>query len=274
MQTLIQPQLHGVANPGSCQAPVLVVAHPGHELRVHGWLEAARPLVCVLTDGSGSTGEGRIESTAGLLARTDARTGAVFGRMSDREVYAAILDGRAEEFIALADDLAALLVRHGADCVVGDAVEGYNPSHDLCRLVINTAVRMAASDRGAPLGCYDFLLVGSPADCPEALRGEAYWLRLDEDALARKLASARGYPELAGEVDAALARWGSAPFAIECLRPVDPGERYGWPEDEKPYYETYGEKRVAEGIYPRVLRFRDHVMPIADALWSHGERHA
>ena len=31
----------------------LVVAHPGHELRVHGWLEVARPVVCVSTDGSG-----------------------------------------------------------------------------------------------------------------------------------------------------------------------------------------------------------------------------
>lgn len=29
----------------------LVVAHPGHELRVYGWLEQARPRVFVLTDG-------------------------------------------------------------------------------------------------------------------------------------------------------------------------------------------------------------------------------
>src|SRR5207302_1404403 len=29
----------------------LLVAHPGHELRVHGWLERERPLVFVLTDG-------------------------------------------------------------------------------------------------------------------------------------------------------------------------------------------------------------------------------
>ena len=35
------------------QRAVLVVAHPGHELRVHGWLELARPTVCILTDGSG-----------------------------------------------------------------------------------------------------------------------------------------------------------------------------------------------------------------------------
>lgn len=30
----------------------LVVAHPGHELLVHHWMETAKPLVLVLTDGS------------------------------------------------------------------------------------------------------------------------------------------------------------------------------------------------------------------------------
>ncbi|HEX8245140.1 MAG TPA: hypothetical protein VF541_16635, partial [Longimicrobium sp.] len=49
--------------------PALVVAHPGHELRVYGWMERARPLVFVLTDGSGSGSEGRLESTTGVLAR-------------------------------------------------------------------------------------------------------------------------------------------------------------------------------------------------------------
>ena len=34
----------------------LFVAHPGHELCVHGWLEIARPKVFVLTDGSGRSG--------------------------------------------------------------------------------------------------------------------------------------------------------------------------------------------------------------------------
>ena len=31
----------------------LVIGHPGHELLVHGWLEVARPIVFVFTDGSG-----------------------------------------------------------------------------------------------------------------------------------------------------------------------------------------------------------------------------
>jgi hypothetical protein len=31
----------------------VVVTHPGHEVRIHGWLERERSLVFVLTDGAG-----------------------------------------------------------------------------------------------------------------------------------------------------------------------------------------------------------------------------
>jgi len=256
--------------PPAFERPVLVVAHPGHELRVYGWLESAAPRVCVLTDGSGSGGEARLESTTRLLAGTEARPGSIYGRMTDREIYAAILDRDFACFTELAEQLAGELDACGADCVAGDAVEGYNPSHDVCRLVINAALRLL----GRAVPAYDFALVGAPDGCPEALRAAALWMELDEAALARKLAAARSYEELAGEVEHALARFGVAPFRTECLRPVDLSERYGWDPTEIPYYETYGEKRVAEGAYDRVLRFGEHVRPLADALWEHGERHA
>jgi hypothetical protein len=250
-----------------------VVAHPGHELRVFGWMESARPRVCVITDGSGSGGEARLESTTGVLARTAARPGPIYGRMSDRAIYAAILDHDHGLFTALADELARALEEDGADCVVGDAVEGYNPSHDVCRLVINAAARTAERGRGMRIPVYDFALVGAPHECPEAVRHQAVWVTLDEQALGRKLEAARSYPELAGEVEQALARFGTAPFCTECLRPVDTADPYGgWDPARVPEYERFGEARVAAGVYRTVLRFGEHVRPLADALWEHGER--
>lgn len=273
MHGSVQPRARS-ANPGSCGAPVLVVAHPGHELRVHAWLETARPLVCVLTDGSGSTGEGRLESTSRVLERAAARPGPVYGRMSDREIYTAIMNRDQDLFCGLADELCDAFRAHGADCVVGDAVEGYNPSHDVCRLVINAAVRMASRGREAAIPSFDFVLVGAPDECPAGLESETFRISLDDDALARKLEAANGYPELAGEVGAAVERFGVAPFRLECLRPVDLSERYGWTGEELPFYERHGEKRVAEGVYDRVLRFREHVLPLAEALWDHSMRGA
>jgi hypothetical protein len=42
---------------------LLVVAHPGHELRLFGWLSYARADVLVLTDGSGRSARPRINGT-------------------------------------------------------------------------------------------------------------------------------------------------------------------------------------------------------------------
>src|SRR6186997_2119133 len=90
--------------------PALVVGHPGHELRVYGWLMGARPEVHVLTDGSGSDRASRIASTTALLDDVDAVRGSIYARMSDREIYRAILGGDHPRFIDLAEELAAALV--------------------------------------------------------------------------------------------------------------------------------------------------------------------
>src|SRR4051812_39680541 len=71
----------------------LMIAHPGHELAVHGWLERARPQVFVLTDGSGRSGVPRLESTAKVLESARATRGSVFGRMPEQAVYRALLGG-------------------------------------------------------------------------------------------------------------------------------------------------------------------------------------
>jgi hypothetical protein len=251
---------------------MLVVGHPGHELRVHAWMEVARPIVCILTDGSGHTGEGRLESTTRVLARTGSRPGPVYGRMSDREIYQAILDQDLGRFCQLADELCASIVALGASCVVGDAAEGYNPSHDVCRLVINAAVRMASRARSVPIETLDFLLVGAPDALAAASSAGSVRLSLSDGALARKLESANGYPEMTREVASALERFGVAPFAHEVLRAVDLDDRLAWTSDERPFYEQYGEKRVEEGVYDRVLRVREHVGPLAETLWSHSTR--
>ena len=70
----------------------LVVAHPSHELRVHGWLQTTRPCIFVLTDGSGRAGEPRLHSTTKVLSDVGARPGSVYGRSRDVDVYEALLD--------------------------------------------------------------------------------------------------------------------------------------------------------------------------------------
>lgn len=248
--------------------PALVVGHPGHELRVYGWMRRARPVVHVMTDGSGSRGESRIASTGAILDEVGAVRGSIFGRMSDREIYTAMLAGDHARFLALAEELAASFVRDGVEMVTGDAVEGFNPSHDVCRYVINTAVRLASADNRS-ICCFAFPLDRAPDAPHDTGDGRVLHIELDDDTLARKLQAAYGYPELRSEVEGAIRRFGSEPFRTECLSPVDLTDPYGLDPNQIPFYESYGAQRVAEGAYQHVVRFREHVKPLADALWCH-----
>src|SRR5262245_21413951 len=72
--------------------PALVIAHPGHELRIHGWLCQHRPTVFVLTDGSGRGGRSRLGTTGRVLAQAGAEPGSIFGRYPDAAVYQALLE--------------------------------------------------------------------------------------------------------------------------------------------------------------------------------------
>ena len=220
----------------------------------------------MLTDGSGSTGSSRVSSTLEVLRRAGAHPGSLFGRFSDSELYEVILDGRIEVLTGLARELADAFVDRGVETVAADAFEGFNPSHDLCRLLTDAAVAMASRRTGRAIASYEFLLEGRPDAHPANGIPGFLRLELEDGALERKLAAARSYPEMAYEVERALASHGAGAFRIEGLRPVDPGTEVEALIEEPPYYESYGERQVAAGRYPRVLRFREHFLPLARTL--------
>ena len=240
----------------------LVVAHPGHELRVYHWIEKHHPIYCCLTDGSGGGSISRLSSTTRLLKTVGATVGPIYGRYPDTVVYRLLLERRVDVFVTLARELATALANAGVDCVAGDAVEGFNPAHDVCRLIVDGAVELLRRRTGREVRNYEFLLDGPP----DLDRPGSVVVRLDEAALERKLAAARDYTEMRVEVEAALGRYGRQAFAMECLRPAattSPTFRF---EQALPDYERYGERRVKEGRYFEIIRYRDHVRPVAIAI--------
>lgn len=229
---------------------------------VYHWIETHRPIYCCLTDGSGGAAASRLSSTSRLLDDVGAPVGPIFGRYTDKEIYRLLLDGRVEVFVALARELADALERSDVRCVAGDAVEGFNPAHDVCRLIVDGAVAIVQRTTGRDVRNYEFLLHGSP----ESPRPESLILRLDELSLERKLAAARRYVEMRAEVEAAIGRHGRQAFATECLLPAATTLHASRFEHEAPYYERYGEQRVSEGRYADVVRYRAHVRPVAIAI--------
>src|SRR5262245_11254695 len=155
-------------NPGFASPDIrtaLAIGHPGHELVVHGWLEVTRPLVFVFTDGSGRTNQSRLASTTNILNQVGAKSGSIYGRLTDAEAYAAIINREFDFFVRLARELCEGFVVERISYVAGDAFEGYNPMHDVCRLVINAAVTVAQRSLGHQMRNLEFSLVGEPALC-------------------------------------------------------------------------------------------------------------
>jgi hypothetical protein len=227
-----------------------------------------RPAVCVITDGSGRSGSSRLPSTTRILDQVGAPRGPFYGPVTDSAAYAAIVNHDFELFNGLTRKLASYLIEERVSYVVGDPLEGYNPTHDACRLVIGAAVEIAQRAGSHEVENFDFLLTANgdrvnPVD-------DQTRLDLDDDAFARKLAVARSYAELESEVNGAIARNRLDAFRVECLRRV-PNRPPVFAAGHKPYYEQYGEQQVASGHYDQVIRYRDHLVPLAEALWRQVE---
>jgi hypothetical protein len=246
----------------------LLVAHPGHELRVHHWMELSQPLVLVLTDGTGHTGKSRVSSTLRVLQGAGARAGSVCGRFTDAEFYSFMLRGDRALVAALLRETARILEGEGIEVLVHDAIEGYNPSHDLCWHFAGAAALLAERSAGRDVHRFDFLLTGPPDECPRSLWPGAVRISLDKAALARKLAAAETYPELKMELETALGNFGPAAFATEWLRPAQDAVVDFADSEGTPFYERHGESRRASGLYSDVIRRKLHVLPLAKSLWE------
>jgi hypothetical protein len=235
--------------------PALFVAHPGHELRLYRWLETAQPDVYVLTDGSGSAGHSRVGSTRRVLEATGARPGSILGVFSDLEIYDAIMRSDIADVVDMTLRLAEAFT--AAEIVVVDAWEGYNPAHDLCRIIGELATARAALLSGRSIPLYESAVVGSWS--VDNTPGERV-VRLDDAALQRKLDAAFAYPELRAEVDE-MVRAGESALRLEVIRPAEAPV----PEPH-PYYEVRGEQQVAAGRYQTTLRYEEHFAPFVSAL--------
>ena len=262
--------LYGPENISQYRRPALVVAHPGHELKVFGWLEESAPRVYVLTDGSGNNGASRLPSTTKLLRQSGSVPDGFYGFISDATVYEALLEGRASTFGGIIDWLAGSLAEHGIDLVAGDAVEGFNPAHDICRALLNAAVAIAGQNTGRTIANYEFCLTEWEQHCQDPHDARCLHLRLDDRMLQAKLRAAREYAELRNEVEQAIAARGEEYFRVECLRKVvDPFPNLH--TETPPYYETFGKERVAQGKYESVIRYREHMVPILNAIREYKE---
>lgn len=250
---------------GADPRAALIAAHPGHELLLHRWMELHRPLVFLLTDGSGGGQSDRRSHSRTLLEAVGASAGPVFGPFPDKAWYAAILAGDLAPFLDARDAIVEACVRAGVRTLVADAMEGFNPMHDLC----GAMARAAAGRIAAALG-EEVEVLEHPIEREWFDTTAARLVALDGPALERKLAAAHRYAPLAAEVEQRAA---SPRLALERLRPAPGAEAWPRRPEQEPYYERFGRQRLEQGAYDRLITYAGHVRPIAVALGAlaHGE---
>lgn len=241
----------------------MVIGHPGHELRAFKYIKEFKPDVFILTDGSGSVNEPRLYQSIRLIEANGARYMESFPAIPDREMYRMILENQTEKILAIKARLKSFILEAGYDCIVGDALEGFNPTHDLCRYLINGIITDIKEETGLSIRTYDFLLDEAPNNIPQSSNHQGISLELSPAEFDEKLEAANNYPELKYEVEYAINRFGREAFYWESFRKVnDLSEIRNW-KGEEPYYETFGRKRIEEGLYSDLITFDHHLKPIA-----------
>jgi hypothetical protein len=231
--------------------PFLLHAHPGHELRLFHWMELNRPVVFWLTDGSGSDAASRIEDSWRCVARAGAECGDVPGPRQDRAWYETILRGDPDPFRRAVDRLVGAAVARRTRLIVSDAVDGYNPMHDLCE-AMGAAVAARVPD--------SVHLVSRAVAGGDVGAAVSAW-QLDPAAVERKRAAVDAYGPLAEEARRLLEADASV-LAVERLRRPS----FAWPEHHTPAWEETGRARVASQRYGTPIEYVRHVRPIARAI--------
>jgi len=171
-----------------------------------------------------------------------------------------IMERNSALLLSLVTELAEQLERDRPAIIVGDAAEGYNPVHDLCRLIAGSAIAMA----GVSTKQLEYAVVNHPHSFEEIA------IDLDAAEYAAKMESARGEAALLTDIDELLARHGADVYRREALCRVADWTALGG--GESPLYERHGEERVAAGRYTKVIRRREHMLPLRDALCAEVEK--
>lgn len=247
----------------SCKT-LLIIGHPGHELRAYGFIKKYKPAVVVLTDGSGSKNHSRLQQTINLVESL----GCVFHNslrvFSDRELYDIVLGKELESLKRYREELFNLIEKEGYTVFIGDALEGFNPTHDICRYLINGIVaELQFKYSNKKFLNYDFVLEGTPDLVSQDSNVTEESLMLTAEEFEMKIAAAKNYPELKYEVERAMDNFGEEFFSCESFGIVTQLQQIKNWDTEIPYYESFGKKRVQEGSYKSIITFDNHIEAIA-----------
>ncbi len=246
---------------------LFVFSHPNHELAVFGLLQRLRPRLVYLTDGGG---EQRVAQTREGLARIGLADQATFLNYAEQTFYDALLarDVRLFEDVAgrVREQCHAVQPRQ----VFCDAVEFYNPLHDLSLPIVSAALRET------PEAVFEVPLVYQTAASretyavqrlPPSRRDGQIELALSAEELAGKQhARAHGYAMVQQQMGPVLSELTDEHLAREIVVPAPVALPTPGP-DCTLRYEWRAQRLLESGAIARAITYADHYLPVASALF-------
>ncbi len=252
----------------------VVMSHPNHEAAIFGIVQGLRPNLVILTDGGG---EPRPSQSRQALDRMGLLGHATFLDFRESDFYAALLDRDLGYFRSVIVRLRTEIEAFEPEQVICDAVEFYNPVHDLSLPI----VRAALGERsGVPV--FEAPLIYQKSGSPESYELQRFPIsrragqiefRLSDEALADKLrARDEIYESLRRQIGPLLAGLPAGYFASEVIGPAGGGLGEPGP-DQTLRYDWRGKLLLERGMVKRAITRAEHYLPLATAiLASAGDR--
>jgi hypothetical protein len=168
---------------------LMIFGHPAHELALFGAIQRFRPEIAILTDGGSSAREGYSRSG---FARIEHLDHVQYLGFREADFYAALLNQDAPYFDDVVNRLRSIIRSVAPDQIFCDAVEFYNPVHDIVYPLVRAAMQGISQ---APLFRIPLVYQRKGTDSyaiqrvPEILSERCHALQLDEREAAVKCAA-------------------------------------------------------------------------------------
>lgn len=248
---------------------VVVFSHPNHELAIFGLLQSLRPSLVYLTDGGG---EERVEQTREGLRSIDLLDHAHFLNYTEKSFYDALLTVDLAFYQGVADRLRSLLPTSRPLRILCDAVEFYNPVHDMSLPVVRASLggSEAADVFEVPL-IYQKRVEDQSyvvQRMSEPRRSLQLELQLSREQLSAKVRGRNQiYTILLKQMGPLISDLSLAHLALEVIAPAS--SSLPKPSDKNVLrYEARAELLLERGEIERKITYREHYLPIARSLWN------
>lgn len=243
---------------------LFVFSHPNHEIAVFGLARRLRPHLLFLTDGGG---EHRIDQTRRGLDSIGLADQARFLRATEQSFYDALLHRDAGFFAEVVGEIAHAIDDLSAEQVYADAVELYNPVHDMTLPLV-----AAALDGRSGVAAYEVPLVYQRPGAGERYEIQrmppSYGARRiqaalsDEEITAKERARDDIYDILMRQMGPLLTALPREHLAIEEVAAA--ATRLPQPSPERALrYEWRGALLQGQGEVTDVITYADHYAPVA-----------